>query len=113
MTEPAYTFKTSIRYYRIGDATAWIKLEGKKGQPPDQYLRPHRRGSKDMIVYAKGGKTEVVITLFDEDGDPVKKFTAVSYCSLQDNFCYKIGREIALGRARKQMEYWLNPPKQD
>jgi len=112
MTEHNYTFKTTIRHYRIMDATAWIKLEGMKGRPPEKYLKLYERGSKSMIVSSRGGRTDATIMLFDEEDTIVKKFTASSYCSLSDNFCYKIGREIAMGRARKQMEVWLNQPKQ-
>lgn len=46
----------------------------------------------------RGGKTEVVLI---KDG--VSAF-GNSYCSLNDNFVYRIGREMALGRAVKAYE---------
>ena len=48
---------------------------------------------------ARGGKT--VCNIID-DSDKLEKViaTGVAYCSMSDNFCYRIGRRIALGRAR-------------
>lgn len=45
----------------------------------------------------KGGET--VVELQDETGHQLAKGFAI--CSTQDNFCYKIGRELATERARK------------
>jgi hypothetical protein len=53
----------------------------------------------DMQPHPKGGKTVCVVTL--EDGET--KLVGVAYCSWADNFNYKLGRDIARGRALAQL----------
>jgi hypothetical protein len=45
--------------------------------------------------HSKGGKT--IANVYDPDGNRIG--TGVAYCNHRDNFNYKIGREIAVGRA--------------
>lgn len=104
-----YTTKVFVKHWRIDKENQPKKMVSK---PPDGLLC---RYSKSNIVWfcptTKGGKTEVTIQVFDEHNDPVIKFVGVANCSLKDNFCYKLGREVATGRAKKQLENWLNPEK--
>ena len=104
-----YTTKVFVKHWRVP-----YGYKG-KGNPLDCFLVPYSKSNKDysLVFYpaTKGGKTEVTIQVFDEHGDPVTKFVGVANCSLKDNFCYKLGREIATGRAEKQLENWLNPEK--
>ena len=68
-----------------------------KGEPPLCSLYKYYRGYK-MKPNEKGGKTVCRIYHGDE---LVSIGTAT--CSMSDNFCYRIGREIAYGRACKKM----------
>lgn len=53
----------------------------------------------------KGGKTICNIVLENEGQSIV--FTAQSVCSMNDTFNYKIGRDIAYGRAQKSLVEYL------
>jgi len=52
---------------------------------------------KKEEVYNKGGAVTCVI---EDNG---KRVIATAYCSFSDNFNYKRGRDIALGRALKRL----------
>jgi hypothetical protein len=93
-----YTTKVFVKHFRYTD----------NGDGSLSMYR-HRRGKHEYVYFypeTKGGKTEVTIQVFDEHNDPVIKFVGVANCSLKDNFCYKLGREIAFGRALKQLDQW-------
>lgn len=69
----------------------------------DNYiLAPYSRTLKRFYPESKGGETECHLVL--RDGTEI---VGVAQCSLKDNFCYRIGREIALGRALKKYADWL------
>lgn len=87
-----YTTKVYVRHWRMDEQNELRQY----GRSNNAYFYPT----------TKGGKTEVTIQVFDEHDDPVIKFVGVANCSMKDNFCYKLGREIALGRATKQLEQW-------
>lgn len=69
----------------------------------------HRKG--DLLPYSrrvtfwepatKGGQTQCVLEL--DDG---KVIVGIAYCSKEDNFCYKIGRKVAEGRAMEMLKRW-------
>lgn len=59
--------------------------------------RPHSR-LPETVVSPRGGQTEVEITT--PDGETV---FGTSYCAGIDNYCKKIGVQIAVGRAMKQL----------
>lgn len=55
-----------------------------------------RRANAISAVDEKGGRTEV--TLCVEGYEPIVEY---AFCRPDENFCRKLGREIALGRALK------------
>lgn len=99
--------KTFVRHYRIEQEVgeeiqkvltlAERKRWGADTEPDEEFLRRYRRGMKDFEPHVKGGKT--VATVVDDAGN---EFIGVSRCSLEDNFCYAMGRRIAIGRAMKE-----------
>jgi len=48
------------------------------------------------LINGKGGKTQVFLTSLDK-----KEYVGTSYCNGNDNFNYKLGVKIALGRLQK------------
>ena len=105
-----YKTKVTVKHYRIDDLN---KPECTKGKPPEGLLYRYRKVTNENILNffypaTRGGKTEVTIQLFDEHGDPVIRFVGIALCSLSDGFCYKRGREIAMGRALKLYDEWHN-----
>lgn len=99
-----YTTKVTVRHWRIPEAFFYTDTD-----QPNIMVRWYRK-DKDkrnwQVAHEKGGKTEVAIDVFDEHGDPLARFVGVALCSMKDNFCYKLGREIAMGRAFKQFDEW-------
>lgn len=61
-------------------------------------LEPYCRGHTSWEPAARGGKTVCVVL---QNGEPV--CSAAAYCSLEDSFCYRIGRAISAGRALKKL----------
>ena len=91
-----------FEYFRIPE----VFDTPKKGTPTSRDLIRYFRGDgfeepyvKDVSPLSKGGR--VYCSIGEETG--IGAF-GISNCSFSDNFCYKIGREIALGRAKKQLE---------
>jgi hypothetical protein len=74
-----------IRHFRIDRATGKLKR--------------YHRGRTDWKPTERGGMTTCRIV--DNDGRVVGM--GAVYCSMADNFCYRLGREIAWGRAEKNM----------
>ena len=64
--------------------------------------RWYKRRSKEFEVMPYGGVTECHLVLEDNS-----EIVGISECSMQDNFNYKIGRQIAFGRAVKKYHLWL------
>lgn len=109
--------KISIQYFRIPEIDqelySWhfdINLHTAKGAPPDKALCLYNRHDKGFSInsywgklliaenirpYARGGKT--IVTITDDNGEKICEGIAV--CSMRDNFSYKLGAEIAFGRA--------------
>lgn len=72
--------------------------EKHKGKPsPLEYMR-YFRGDSPWKPSPRGGRTNCKIM----DGEEVIA-TGRALCSHSDNFNYKIGRKIALGRAKSQL----------
>ena len=77
-----------------------------KGKPALCRLSLYERGKGFKIINktfpptSKGGA--VFCDILDKGGSLLAQ--GVADCSYADNFNYKIGREIALGRAKKQLE---------
>ncbi len=69
-------------------------------------LRLYRRNFHPFKPQTKGGKTYCKILTEDE------QFVGFAYCSDKDNYCYKIGRELAFERAKQQM-YACHPDWQE
>lgn len=92
--------KVVVEHYRIHDLVG--SMLNSTGMPPEKYLLRYCRNEKDensrFSPYPKGGATRVILVL--DDGTEVKGF---ALCSMADNFSYKIGRNIALGRANRQL----------
>jgi hypothetical protein len=64
-----------------------------------RYTKPKMDGSQNE-VHARGGSTTIELTTPDKTQTVIGK----SVCSLEDNYNRKVGAEIALGRALKQLE---------
>lgn len=64
-------------------------------------LKRYHRGQTDWTPAARGGSTVCRVT--DADSNPVSSGRAL--CSLQDAFCYRLGRTIAKGRAMKGLHH--------
>lgn len=94
--------KITYRHYRIPSEYR-DELSGRKGRPPGRlvYRYRHKFGFEisDDPPLEFGGVT--ICDIVDENG---REFSADAWCSLSDQFQYKIGRAIALGRALKRME---------
>ena len=90
-------------YYRIPNG----RIIPSKGKPSEKSLVSYARGygfvnmSKSCKPNSKGGGVDCFVIRKEDE-----KILAEgqSNCSYADNFCYKLGREIALGRAKKQLE---------
>ena len=86
-------------HYRVPSHRA----ESKKGKPKRYYWYKRGRGFENPALitdpHPKGGRIECY--LYKDD---VMISTGTAVCSMSDNFCYRIGREIALGRALKKLE---------
>ena len=99
--------RTRFQYYRIPSKYGTPN----KGKPDSRVLHLYERGKgfkeQTLIPYnvpnSKGGMVICELLMKNEDGTYDMVF-GVADCSYADNFCYKIGREIALGRAKKQLE---------
>ncbi len=95
--------KVTYKHYRIHKAP-WNEKMPLKGRPLPEYLAyyPTRKTRKEQrqrwSPFPKGGKTVCEIVL--DDG---RTFMGVAHCSMADNFCYRLGRKIAYGRAKAKM----------
>ena len=90
------TDEVKFYYSRIPDTYELPK----KGKPPKNHLYAYVRGDGFALTCppaSRGGRVDCTITA--PDG---KVYMGQAKCSCSDNFCYKTGREIALGRALKK-----------
>lgn len=100
-------------FYRIPDV---FDIEGLKGKPNKHFLKRYSKakvgpkGKKIKIGFgpdaltdskplARGGK--VALEVIDDQEHVLIRTEA--HCSFQDNFCYSLGKKIALGRAMKEL----------
>ena len=94
--------KIEFAHYRVPKTKGALK-----GEPPLFSLYRYYRDNDKMTPNEKGGQT--VCYIINADNEIIAHGTAT--CSMSDNFCYRIGREIAYGRACKAMteeyERWL------
>ena len=96
--------KMEFEYFRVPET---ITKPPPKGRPHRDWLHRYFRGEGwARIAFvnrvgpnAKGGATICIMTA--KDGSV---WTATAYCSHSDNFSYRRGRDISLGRAMKLYE---------
>lgn len=93
--------KIHVSHYRVPNL-GWLPESGK---PHYTLLYQYSRnlGQLEGEFYNVqpspcGGKTVVVI---EKSG---KEYVGEATCSFSDSFCYRIGQEIATGRAKAEME---------
>lgn len=65
------------------------------------HLKVYHRGQNMWEPEAKGGMTVCSI----RDSETGFVYLGAAICSREDDFCYRTGREIAMGRAADQMNY--------
>jgi len=91
--------KKVITHYRVPSRSYKGQTRGK---PSTAVLELYRRGvgfQDEDIPAARGG-----ITFYDIFDGTILIATGCAYCSYSDNFCYRRGRLIAEGRAKKHLE---------
>jgi len=96
--------KITYEHYRVSDF--FNVTRANRGKPSKLNLTRcfRKRGRTHPSVYLnrwfpRGGKTVCIIWNDRDRAIAIGEAT----CSMSDNFCYRIGREIALGRAKAQM----------
>lgn len=99
--------KTRFIYYRVLPSLA----KRRRGKPRRMDLFPYSRKLRDFTddhvksgvkPFERGGMT--ICNIIDAD----TKFILASgtaYCSMSDHFSYRLGRLIAEGRARHNLQY--------
>ena len=93
-----------FEYYRVVDAQDYYP---EKGAPRKSSLERYFRSDgfhycKGFPPRARGGKT--ICYLYKDCGNEGPVGASAAVCSMSDNFCYRTGRDIALGRALKALE---------
>jgi len=89
---------TRYKHYRVARNAPLVP---EKGRPPEALLyRHYSAGENSNRPAERGGKT--VCELFNKRNVLLARGEA--YCSMRDNFSYRIGRRIAHGRAVIQLE---------
>ncbi len=95
-----HPYRINFEYYRV---PSFVEAP-KKGRPKTEHMKRYGRGEGFLLAdphnvlrkpSSKGGATVCNITA---NG---KQWTACAFCSHSDNFSYKLGRDISLGRAMK------------
>lgn len=69
-----------------------------------EFIKQSREHDPRLQIDPRGGKTICLI----ENDDYVVVARGEAYCSDLDNFCYRIGRDIAFGRALKALHHARN-----
>lgn len=95
--------KIGFTHYRLP------KMENppRKGMPWLPELKVYNQSHPTFEPAHNGGAT--ICRILDDEGNIIEGF---ALCSYADNFCYKRGRDISLGRALKllsMMEFDENP----
>lgn len=85
--------KVTYRYYR--PPKTWGMKWPKKG-PPKRGMSRYIRSCPNFRPLERGG---ITICILEIDG---KTYKGVAKCSFSDQFNYKIGRDIATGRALRE-----------
>lgn len=97
-------FEVTYAHYRVPELVAeQLKRKGAtlEGSPEGKHLLPYSRKQKNQFIpHPTGGKT--VVKVHDLETD--KYYTASAVCSYGDNFCYRLGREVALSRVLALMK---------
>ncbi len=83
--------KIYYNYYRVPE-----DFKRRKGRPA--ILVPFKRGQETWTPASRGGAVDCAI--HDDNNRIVAQ--GKSTCSMADNFNYRIGRDIARGRAEKE-----------
>ena len=96
--------KVEFDHYRVPFREAWARSYPRRGKPinmgvADLYRYSPKYGwnseyTIDDKPFPRGGKTVCLVTLSDG-----RKAEGVALCSMADQFCYRIGRDISKGRA--------------
>lgn len=77
---------------------------------PQLYSRKYNRFDdfriSDIPADSHGGLTECHLEITDNGNNQTVIFIGRVKCSRKDNFCYKIGREMALKAAREEFNKW-------
>lgn len=100
-----YSIKTKylrVNVLMLGLAEELLHYRFETGEPPKEFLFVFYKNSKEFNnfqPYGRGGKTIVTIV----DNETKQRYTGVAVCSMQDQFSYKAGRELALERAWSQV----------
>ena len=91
--------KIKVYHYRVPQTRVTF-MNMKKGPPPSpETLISGKDGSVKWLVSPKGGVTKAIIV---DDEDHVLA-EGIARCSMADNFCRKIGRAKAIGRAIQKL----------
>ena len=66
----------------------------------ESFSSAYHRSGKDKSDWQPHGRGGITYCQLVEDGEVVAQ--GVAYCSPKDNFCYRVGRDIARGRAERE-----------
>lgn len=92
--------RVTYDYFRVPESVMHSKTTiikpRYKGKP--EHAMPYRKSKPPFKPYPKGGA--VVCKLWAEN---TLVGVGISECSMSDNFCYKVGRNIAYTRAKHHM----------
>ena len=91
-----HPYRINFEYYRVPR----FREVPTKGRPADCILLRYFRGEGFQTTPAKGARPKGGATVCNITANG-KQWSARAYCSHSDNFCYKRGRDISLGRALK------------
>ena len=86
--------KVRVIHYR------YLEINDDENKPRLDLLPRFELKEKHMLkdVSPRGGKTVIQVSYTNG-----KEYSAEAVCSLKDNFCYKVGVSICLGRVLKQI----------
>ena len=91
--------QTSFKHYRVNFYPPYQFEESRYLERQDIPVFRYHRGESDWTPFERGGLT--ICEIRDDAGNIIA--TGEAECSLKDAFCYRIGRQIAEGRARKRL----------
>jgi len=93
--------KVTYDYFRVpvNIGTTGVFVIKKKGRP--LYLNRYYRSKPNFKPASKGGA--VICRIFKSETAKNQIAEGLAECSMSDNFNYKLGRAIALGRAKSEL----------